>query len=381
MAAAKTFRDLNLSIIGVGTQYPDFSFGSDTLEAIIRTHYPQSPILEKIISINQYSGIDTRSSVLTEDHPFLCRDEPPNISELHQAFKSLGIPLAVSAAWKAIRESGIDTSQITHLVCSTCTDVSNPGFDFFVAKELGLDVEKVLLSGVGCSGGLAALRTAANLALGYAAMGRPARILCLALEMTTPLVRSELDSASERQEVRIGVCLFSDAASAVILSNGIDDESRPIYRLLGWEHSIIPESDHELGFDADKLGFKVVLSPQVPHLTKLAIRPAFDRLKACLPQLAPYISNPSDCDWALHPGGAAILSGAEEALAISTNRLRASYDVYVRHGNSSSATVFSVLDRLRSEDMDKLVPDKKDYVVACAFGPGISVEAIMLERP
>ncbi|PHH79595.1 hypothetical protein CDD80_4357 [Ophiocordyceps camponoti-rufipedis] len=376
--------ELRLSITGVGTQYPEYSFGPETVEQIARDHYQPSPSLDKIVSINKFTGIETRSSIASKTPHLLSQPTPPSISDLHQAFVQHGIPLAVSAATKAIREAGLDPSQITHIVSSTCTDSANPGFDHFVARELGLadDVEKVLLGGVGCSGGLAALRTGANLALGHAALGRPARVLCLALEITTLLVRSELDSVDQRQEVRIGVCLFSDAASAVVLSNGIGEQAEAVYQLLGWHHRIVPDTEDELGFDVDPLGWKVTLTPRVPEHTKAAIVPSFERLKASLPHLPPHISEARDFDWALHPGGASILSGTEEALGIPACHLRASYDVYVRHGNSSSATIFSVLDRLRSRDMDRMAPDggRRQHVVACAFGPGITVEMCMLKR-
>lgn len=85
----------------------------------------------------------------------------------------------------------------------------------------------------------------------------------------------------------------------------------------------------------------------------------------------------------MHPGGATILTGAERAVGISPEHMRASYDTYMNHGNSSSATIFSVLDRLRHKDMDALAPGgrpPRDYVVGCAFGPGIAVETCMLKR-
>ena len=115
-------------------------------------------------------------------------------------------------------------------------------------------VEKVLLHGVGCAGGLAALRTAANLALGHSYRGKPARILVLALEISTTMVRSELDSIDKLQETRIGVCLFSDCASAVVLSNGVGEAAEPVYELLGWDHKIIPNTEQDLGFDIDPIG-------------------------------------------------------------------------------------------------------------------------------
>jgi len=84
----------------------------------------------------------------------------------------------------------------------------------------------------------------------------------------------------------------------------------------------------------------------------------------------------------MHPGGALILTGAEKALGITPEHMRASYDTYMNHGNSSSATIFAVLDRLRSKEMDVYAPGgrSKEYVVGCAFGPGITVEACMLRR-
>jgi type III polyketide synthase len=129
-------------------------------------------------------------------------------------------------------------------------------------------------------------------------------------------------------------------------------------------------------------GWKVVLSPRVPKLTSAAVSPTFNKLLQSLPKLPPHYKTASDFDWALHPGGATILSGVEKALNIAPEHMRASYDTYINHGNSSSATIFSVMDRLRQKDMDKLAPDgkAKDFVVGCAFGPGIVIEMCMLKR-
>lgn len=212
--------------------------------------------MKKVLTINRYTGIDARSSIGTPDHPLVNQPDPPTIKDLHDVYLSDGVPLAVTAAQKALKESGIDLSEITHVVSTTCTNSANPGFDHYVIKGLGLShqVERVLLHGVGCSGGLAVLRTGANLALGHAARGRPARILCVALEVSTIMVRSELQSIHDNQETRIGTALFSDCASAVVLSNGIGPQREPVYELLGWEHKVIPDTEKDLGFDVDPLG-------------------------------------------------------------------------------------------------------------------------------
>lgn len=212
--------------------------------------------MAKVLSINRAAGIESRASIAPPDDPMYNQQNAPSIADLHKIFILEGVPLAISAAKKAIKESALELDRITHVVSATCTDSANPGFDHSVVKGLGIThrVEKVLLHGVGCSGGLAALRTAANLALGHTARGLPARVLCVALEVNTPMVRSELDSIQESQQVRIAACLFSDAATAVVLSNGIGEQAEPVYELLGWDHRIIPDTESELGFDVDPAG-------------------------------------------------------------------------------------------------------------------------------
>ncbi len=216
--------------------------------------------MRKVLSINQYTGIGSRSSIGTPDHPVVNLEAAPSIGDLHRIFVSDGVPLAVAAARKALAEARLDDDvglrNITHVVATTCTDSANPGYDQLVAKELGLapSTEKVLLHGVGCSGGLAALRTAAGLALGHAMRGLPARILVLALEVSTTMVRSELDSIHATGETRIGVALFSYCASSVVLTNGLGDAAEPVYDLLSWDHRIIPDTEGDLGFDVDPAG-------------------------------------------------------------------------------------------------------------------------------
>ncbi|KAK1233450.1 hypothetical protein PQX77_003385, partial [Marasmius sp. AFHP31] len=276
--------------------------------------------MSKVLSINRNTGILRRSSIVSPEDQFINQPDAPSIAALHEMFTSAGVPLAVSAARKAIEEARIDVSQITHVVSTTCTDSANPGFDHLVVKQLGIthSVEKVLLHGVGCSGGLATLRTAANMALGHTFRRRPARILCIALEMCIALeicstmVRSELDRIDELQEVGIGVCLFSDCGAAVVLSNGVGEQTTdPIFDLLGWDHSVLPATEDDLRFDLDPVGWKVVLSPRVPTFATEALLPSFANLmqKINLPDEYRKVQN---LHWAIHPGGVAILKGAEK---------------------------------------------------------------------
>ena len=69
-----------------------------------------------------------------------------------------------------------------------------------------------------------------------------------------------------------------------------------------------------------------------------------------------------------------MITGVQKLLNLTPDHLRASYDVYKNHGNSSSATLFSILDRLRQ------MGEGREHAVACAFGPGVTVEMCVLRK-
>ncbi|KAK5087999.1 hypothetical protein LTR05_002215 [Lithohypha guttulata] len=367
-----------LSVLGIGVEYPPYQIEPKDVTTLARRFYPSTPALEKVLTINEYTGIDSRSAIGTIDHPIVNGKDAPSIAELCDLFLDHGVKLSVAACQKAIEQWGGDLSEITHIVATTCTNSANPGFDHYVVKQLGLNtsIEKVLLHGIGCSGGMAALRTAANIALGSSFRQKPARILVLACEISSTLVRSELDSILQNEEIRIGVCLFSDCASAMILGNEFSnrDGEEPILELLGWDHRIIDDTEKDLGFDVDPLGWKVVLTHRVPKLATGAVPAMFDDLVSSIPELVDASKfKASDYDWALHPGGATIISGIQSAMRLREDLLRASYEVYMAHGNSSSATFFSVMKQLLSGPTT-------EHIIGCAFGPGIAVEMMVFKR-
>lgn len=147
------------------------------------------------------------------------------------------------------------------LLQSPAPNQGNPGFDLLVNERLCLSssVDRTLLHGVGCAGGLAIMRTAAQLACGSTMRGRPARILCYACEITTSNVRYEFDAAAkcvDASQVCIAGALFSDAAAAFILCNdlGLQTHVKPVYELLNWDVALIPGTKDDLAYYADADG-------------------------------------------------------------------------------------------------------------------------------
>lgn len=160
---------------------------------------------------------------MPHNHPLWYQSNIPTITECDELFKEFAIPLAEEAARKAIAEWGGSLGDITHIVAVTCTNTSNPGFEYFLCQRLGLvkSVQRTLLHGVGCAGGVAALRTANDLLCGAAHQGKPARCLVVACEAPSIFTRRELDDLVKEQRPNVGLTLFGDCAGALVLSNGV----------------------------------------------------------------------------------------------------------------------------------------------------------------
>ena len=205
---------------------------------------------------------------------------------------------------------------------------------------------------------------------------------------------SELDLINRNQEARTGVTLFSDFASAVLIGNGFGNRSgeESLLELRGWEHRIIDGTTKELGFNVDPfgmfivrytrsfiterlLGWKVVLTQRVLDIISADVPRVFQDMISSIESAADSKETcAADFDRALHPGCATVISGVQKAMNLTEENLRVSYEIYVKHGNSSSATIFSVLHRLLSNG------GVWDHVVGCAFGPGISVEMMLFKN-
>ena len=328
--------------------------------------------------------IESRSSIKAYEDPFWSRSVPPGISELDRIFRKTGVDLSVQACKKALRDAGLQTGDITHTVAVTCTNAGNPGFDLLVAQRLGLrpETDRTLLHGVGCAGGLSAMRAAAAMAQSYSMRQRVARVLVFACEICSVNMRCDMEDMLEHSgETKITPALFSDGAAAFILCNDVEDDAqeRGVYELINWETNTVPNTAQELEFMMDPLGFRTTLTKDVPNLALAAMRPTFERLLTSVPETNDISQDiekaqPKHFDWALHPGGIAILNGARDKLELHDEQLKASFDVYKHHGNSSSPTVLIVLDTLRRMERGR------KHVIACSFGPGMTVEMAMMRR-
>ncbi len=284
---------------------------------------------------------------------------PPNAAHAgalarSQAFARLAPPLATAAVHAACPEG---FGRITHLVVATCTAAIAPGLDLQLVTALGLprSVRRTMVGFMGCYAAMPALRIARDTVLA----DPTARVLVVCCELAS----LHLHTGPE-DDALIGACLFADGAAAAV----VEASEQPVglgLRLVHDLSAVVPDSADAMAWVAADDGFRLRLSPTVPATLASA-------LPALCDELLGSITRP-DCRFAVHPGGPRVLDDVARALALPAETLHASREALRTAGNRSSSTILAII-------ADLCATPWHGPLAAFAFGPGLTAEAILLER-
>ncbi|VAH12633.1 unnamed protein product [Triticum turgidum subsp. durum] len=322
------------------------------------------------------STIRKRHMHLTEEilkkKPSLCSHMEPSLDTRHDIVVVEVPKLGKEAAERAIKEWGQPLSKITHVVFCTTSGVDMPGADYQLTRLLGLSptVKRLMMYQQGCFGGATVLRMAKDIAEN----NRGARVLVVCSEITAMAFRgpskSHLDSL-------VGHALFGDGAAAAIIGADPDEPfEKPLFQLVSASQTILPGSEDAINGHLTEAGLTIHLLKDVPGLISENIEQA---LEDAFKPLG--IHNWNSIFWIAHPGGPAILDMVEEKVGLDKERMRASREVLSEYGNMSSACVLFVLDVMRktsSQDGQATTGEGKEWGVLFGFGPGLTVETLVL---
>ncbi len=327
-----------------------------------------------IHAAHNHSGIDTRHSVLPDFQdgvaPALYRPEAdgrlvsPGTAARNDCYAQAAPRLAVDTARQALGEGGsFRASEVTHVIYVSCTGFANPGPDFHLIRELGLPatVQRYTLGFMGCYAALPALRMAAQ----FCEADADAVVLVVCTELCTLHMRMD-----DRPDSVLANALFADGAASAVVSARTPPPGAAAYRLEGFASALLPTGEAAMAWDIRDDGFAITLSSYVPDLLAGDLR---ERIAGTL--AARGLQFREVDEWAVHPGGRAILDRVEDSLGLERNGLRASRNVLRDYGNMSSATLLFVLKELLDE-----AENAPALTCAMAFGPGLTLETALLER-
>lgn len=334
---------------------PPYPLTSAQLIQALPQCFPSSSLpAATLVRMAARSGVEQRFLV----RPLLETLAPRALTERSRAYVSHAIELAKAASQQALADAGLTGADIDLVISVSCTGYMLPSLDVHLVPLLGLraNVRRLPITELGCVAGAMALSRAADYVRAYPR----SHVLIIAVE--TPSLTFQPDDASVDNVV--STLLFGDGAAAVVMSGC---RNGPGCEVLDCESRLAPGTIHDMGFDLRNDGFWVVLSGAVPGLVGGAVQ----ELAGCLLQRNGLTLGDVDF-YCVHPGGPKILQSVGETLRVQ-HRLGDSWEVLRQYGNLSSVSILFVLNRLY-----RRAPVSGSYGLLLAFGPGLSLEAILV---
>ena len=320
-------------------------------------------------SIFSRSKIATRHSVIADyTHPELkgaffgdaFPATAPSTRKRNELYRKAAPKLAVEAAEIALRNWSGERAKISHVISVSCTGMYAPGIEFSLIEALQLpaSVERLAINFMGCFGAFKGLAIAKSLAR----ENPKHRILLVCTEFCSLHFQGDHST-----ETFVANSLFADGAGAAIVGCEPAGQEHSLFAMIGGASLAFANSADLMTWEAGDLGMVMGLSKKVPQLV-------VENANAFVQSLLGAAASYETCDWAVHPGGKAILQAVEKACGLSAGKLQTSWDILSNYGNMSSATFLFVLEALQR----RLSPHK--LTVGLGFGPGICFEGILLRN-
>lgn len=362
-------------ILAIGTAVPSFAYSQDAIREYMTQVLGWEGKREerKLRLLYQRTKIAQRHSVLPdfdlgEKQPHLFSKEAvPGLSERMKLYGQHALPLAAEAANACLAQAPAlnQPEEITHLITVSCTGLRAPGLEMELIAELGLSpsIMRFAVNFIGCYAAFHALKMADAFA-----RSRPdARVLIVCVELCTLHFQHDTD-----QDNLLANALFADGAAAtlVVSEELLGDVSAPKIRIDAFASHLAWQAKEEMSWAISEQGFLMRLSSYVPQVLEAGMRPLLDSI---LTQLE--IEKSSIHYWGIHPGGRRILELCAKELALTEEKLAASFHILSQYGNMSAPTILFVLADMWDHQIDW---DRSSKLFLAGFGPGLTLESAIL---
>lgn len=331
---------------------------------------------QKLTRLCKTTTVKTRYVVMSDEiitkYPELAIEGLPTVKQRLDICNDAVTEMAIEASQACIKKWGRSISDITHLVYVSSSEARLPGGDLYLARGLGLnpDTQRVLLYFSGCSGGVAGLRVAKDIAENH-----PGSRVLLATAETT-IIGFKPPSAARPYDL-VGVALFGDGAGAMIIgADPISGPEKPLFELHTAIQNFLPDTEKIIDGRLTEEGISFKLDRELPQIIEDHVQGFCNKLMA---KIGLTEKDYNALFWAVHPGGPAILNRMEKRLDLLPEKLTASRRALMDYGNASSNTIVYVLEYMIEESLKKKKKPEEDneWGLILAFGPGITFEGIL----
>lgn len=312
----------------------------------------------KVEALYAKCGIKHRYSVLPDfditQSKTLFANPNPLLQERMGIYNNNALELGVGAVVKL----NINNSDITHLITVSCTGMSAPGLDVLLLQKLNLpaDCIRTSVNFMGCY----ALVHALKLADAFCATNEKANVIIVLVELCTLHFRNEYSMENIATSM-----LFADGCASLLVSNNKTEKAMAISSFYS---EIKSNSLEDMTWQLTDTGFKMSLSAYVPDILAQNIEGLLNNALQ-----KSNISQQQIAHWAIHPGGKKIVSEIQKALNLDNTDVEVSKSVLEQYGNMSSVTLAYVLKQINEQ------AKANDYIFGVAFGPGLTMESVIVQ--
>jgi alkylresorcinol/alkylpyrone synthase len=355
-----------MRIASVGTAYPPHRYSQAAISEALTARWQnkmEEPRLINRLFVN--CGVEFRNLVFPLDvYESLCGFGPTN-----DAWIVAAVELGQKAICNALARVNLGPEDISAIFFASVTGIASPTIDARLINLMPFptSIKRTPIFGLGCVAGAAGISRASD----YVRAFPKQYALLLSVELCSLTWQDNDQSIANL----ISCGLFGDGAAAVVIAGSetpLGKKACPCVgpQILDTRSTFYRHTEHIMGWDIGDLGFKIVLSPDVPKVVNEHLRGNVESFLAdndlTLDDISSYI---------FHSGGPKVLEAMENTLNLPPNALEPSWRSLREVGNLSAASVLAVLE-------DVLVNSPGEpgtYSILAAMGPAFCSELVLLK--
>ena len=353
-----------MQIASVGTAFPPHRYAQDVIADALTERWAgklEEPRLIKRFFAN--CGVDTRYLVYPlEVYPTL-----HGFGQTNNAWIEHAVTLGEQAISNALTPLGLTAADVSAIFFASVTGIASPTIDARLMNRLPFpaNTKRTPIFGLGCVAGAAGIARASDYVKAF-----PNQIaLLLSVELCSLTWQDDDQSVANL----ISCGLFGDGAAAVVIAGDnavIPGQQTPGPRVLATQSTFYRHTEHVMGWDIGDMGFRIVLSPEVPKVVEEhLLGDAQQFLAANNLQISDIGS------WIFHSGGPKVLEAMQSTLSLPEDALALSWKSLREVGNLSAASVLCVLE----ENLRDHRGSPGTYSILAAMGPAFCSELALLQ--
>ncbi|MDP4175164.1 MAG: type III polyketide synthase [Bacteroidota bacterium] len=366
-------------LIDIATSLPPFRVTQAKAALELKKKMADRPAIGRLIDTAAYhSGIENRYIVIPDGDDNIKEKfysnaySPikPGTKIRMDEYEKWAKKLSADAFESLLRRNDFDPAIINRIITVSCTGFFAPGLDHYLMKRFNIpfSAKRTNIGFMGCAASITAFTSALE-AMNSQKNSDELNVLILSVELCSLHLQTE----PSRDNILSNI-IFADGCAAALFSNSeklsISTNNKSRLKLVETNTILFDNSAEYMGWKIGNFGFEMILSPELPNLILEYAVPALKELL-----LKKGISKDSVKHWALHPGGRAILDAIQMGMKLSDEMMESSRYILKNYGNMSSATILYVIKHI----LDTQYIEKDEWLVALAFGPGLTMEVALFK--